>query len=318
MEVSIKRRIVDAIKHRYVTDLYVGEKRNLDFTICDVVAPTYLADINVLDNQRAFTISPLLGKMIETSSIPFNKLISISGINMRRLKRNMNKVKKKKIVFASIGYGGLSMNVLHFISLLSYRTGVIEPFSQLHIFEEDNISYSNLPRFYKDLFGFPVAHGETQNKINFFDEENIAEKIVLHNYRVEKDEIEAMKDYGSTVYFGAPDYKTRKLLENENFMFAGHKGDSVIIVKSPIVDTDLTRESYGTVNLTSFFMNMIVLADGIFDVLAKDFVSEDHDAVLFEHNAKENIKNSLEFERFIDEEKDIGIYKYSNTLKIAI
>lgn len=318
MEVSIKRRISDGIKHRYVTGLEEVPPAQLDYIISDVLGPTYIADMNMLDNSRALTISPMLGKMLGATSIPFNKLISLSGIDFKKLQKDIEGTKKRELVFAAIGYGGLGMNILHFMSLLSYRTGVHEVFKELHVFESDRISYTNLPRFYKDLFNFPLPFGLPQNKLAFFNEMNLAERITLHEYRLDESVKETMDTYGNVVYFGAPDFETRALLENSNFMFAGHQGDNVIIVKSPVVDADLTQETYGTVNLTAFFINMIVATASVFDLLSRGLDSFENDSVLFQHNSKERIKSTLEKERVLNEEQDICVYKYTDKLKIAI
>jgi hypothetical protein len=315
MKISVKRKIAEAIKHRFITNIDV-DPDSLDNVIVDVLAPTYLADWNRLNNYQSMTISPTLSKWIGTDTIPFNKLISISGIDMSRLKINMRKLKSKELDFASIGYGGLSINVLHFMSLLAYRVGVDEPFNTLHVFEDDLVSYSNMLRFYKDMFKYPVEFSQRVFKLELFDEENLARNINLHKYRLDEQSLNALGD--SVVLFGAPDFETRKMLEGRNFMFAGHQGDNVIIVKSPVVDDVITRETYGTINLSSFFINMLVVTDAVVDLLANGFFEADDDSILFEHNAKMSIINRYPRVRSLDYDKGISVYSISDKLSIAI
>jgi hypothetical protein len=315
MEVSIKRRFKESIDHRFVTGIDV-DPYTLDHTVVDAVIPTYLADWNDFNNYQSFTISPTLARWSGTSSIPFNKLISISGIDMKRLKENMKKVKEKEITFVSIGYGGLSINVLHFLSLLSYRVGVDELFEHLHVYENDYVSATNMIRFYKDMFKFPVSYEQRVLKLELFEEENLAKEVTMHNYRLEQEYVEATKKYKNVVFFGAPDFETRKILEGENFMFAGHQGDKVILVKTPVVDTMLTRETYGTINLTSFFINMLVLTDGIIDQLANGFDDADDDDIIFEYNSKEVISST--HEKLRDLGNGLGVYRLDDSLNIVI
>ncbi len=315
MEVSVKRRIKEAIEHRFITKIDV-DPMSLDDTIVDAIVPTYVADWNDLNNYQAYTISPTLARWVGTSSIPFNKLISISGIDMKRLKTNMKRLKEKEISLASIGYGGLSINVLHFMSLLSYRVGVDDIFKHLHVFEDDYVSLTNMIRFYKDMFKFPVSYKQRVLKLELFEEENLAEEITLHNYRLDEERIAPLTEQGNVIFFGAPDFETRKILTGEKFLFAGHQGDKVVLVKTPVIDAVLTRESYGTINLTSFFINMLVLTDAIVNTLANDFEYAQDDEIIFEHDSKEVITSTKEKLRAISDE--LGVYKVEDGLNIVI
>jgi len=317
MDINIRKQISDGIEHRFLTKIAM-DPNDFDNTIVDVAIPTYLADWNKFSNFRAYTISPTLAGMADTSALPFNKLIQISGIDMKKLQDNMRKVKKRKITLTSIGYGGLSINVFHFLSLLSYRVGVDEVFHELNIFDDDYLSFTNAIRFYKNLFKGKVGLGDRVKKIFLFDEHNLAETIVHHSNRFDEGSVEAMKKRKNNVFFGAPDFETRQLLEREQFLFAGHQGDGTILIKSPVVDTVATSETYGTINLTSFFVNMLVNAYGMMDVLANGFLEEEHDKILFQHNSKEHIKSKYELLRTIDTSRDIAVYKVEESLNIMV
>jgi hypothetical protein len=172
-------------------------------------------------------------------------------------------------------------------------------------------------RFYKDMFKYTARFGETIYKLQLLDEENLAKNVTLHKYRFEKKEKEAI-DTPKMVYFGAPDFETRKILEGENFLFAGHQGDKVILVKSPVVDDVITRETYGTINLASFFINMLVVTDAIIDSLANDFAEKDDDTILFEYDSKFEISEKYPRIASLDYEKRIAVYQINDELSIAI
>ena len=314
MNVSLRGHITDAVKHRYLTDLNVSSQ-NMSNKIIDAVTPTYVADHTPVNNYEALTISPMNASLIGASSIPFNNLIKLSGIDMKRFKKALRKVKERELTFVSVGYGGLSINVLHFLSMLAYRVDVNEVFKSLHIYENDNISYTNIMRVYKDLTHVKCNLGARLNKTELFDEDNLAEDVLLHQYYLTE---ESIGDVGDDVYFfGAPDFKTREMLEGYNFIFAGHNGDDIAFVYKPKVDTDLTVETYGTINLASFYLNMMKAAESLVYVLADEEEIPAADTVFFEHNAKKDIQERYEVSNEVFG-KDIHSYAVSDDIMLII
>ena len=313
MNISIKEHITNAVRHRYLTDLNVNSEETSG-KIIDVVAPTYMADHNQLANYQAFTFSPMNASLLGTSFVSFNKFITIANIDMDKLKDAMHKVKKKELTFVSIGYGGLSINIIHFLSLFAYRTGVEDIFKTLHIYENDNLSYTNIMRIYKDMTHISCNMGEKLNKTAIFSEENLAENIMLHQYYLTEDHLGDTDD--NTVFFGAPDFNTRKILEDKNFLFSGHQGDNVSFVYQPIVDSDLTTETYGTINLASFYLNMMKATENLMYILARDEKPE-KDSIVFQYNAKKYISETFE-EDGVDYGKNVKSYKISDSLLLAI
>jgi hypothetical protein len=233
---------------------------------------------------------------------------------MKNLKEAMSAVKKKELTFVSVGYGGLSINVLHFLSLLAYRVGVENVFKTLHIYENDNVSYTNIMRIYKDLTHFKCNVGERMNKTLLFDEENLAENILLHQYYLKEEHVGSVDE--NTIFFGAPDFATRKMLEDKHFLFGGHQGDNVVFVYRPKVDEELTTETYGTINLSSFYLNMMKAAENLMYVLAGDLDLGD-DSVIFSHNSKEEIKNNFQSDGS-DYGKGVSAYTISDGISLVI
>ncbi len=314
MNLSLRKHITDAVKHRYLTDLNVSSER-LNDRIIDAVTPTYVADHTPVDNYRALTISPMNASLINASSIPFNNFIKIADIDMKKLKTAFRKLKSKELTFVSVGYGGLSINVLHFLSMLAYRVDVENVFKALHIYENDNVSYTNVMRIYKDLTHVKCEMGTLMNKSVLFDEENLAEKILLHQYYLEEKHIGKVKD--DVVFFGAPDFETRDMLEKYNFIFGGHVGDEVAFVYKPKVDRDLTSETYGTINLASFYLNMLKAAEILVYVLAEDEKHEP-DSVIFKHNAKKDVVSRYDRVAGEDFGQDVHSYKINDDMSIII
>ena len=86
MNISLRRHITDAVKHRYLTDLNVNSQE-LGGKIIDTLTPTYVADHTEINNFEALCISPMNASLTGSTSIPFNNLIKIAGIDMKRLKK---------------------------------------------------------------------------------------------------------------------------------------------------------------------------------------------------------------------------------------
>ena len=313
MNISFKRHLTDAVKHRYHTDLNVSSDA-LSGKIIDTVTPTYVADHNLVDNYQALTISPMNASLIGASSIPFNVLIRIADIDMKRLKKAMLAVKEKELTFVSVGYGGLSINMLHFMSLLSYRVGVEDIFSELHIYENDNVSYTNIMRIYKDLTHFSCGFESVMNKTLLFNEENLAKDILLHQYYLKSEHIGEVGN--DIVFFGAPDFTTREMLSDKQFIFGGHTGDEVAFVYRPKVDADLTVETYGSINLASFYLNMMKATEELIYMLA-DRNEWEPDSIMFKYNAKKEIASKYNFDGG-DFGKEIKSYEIDDKLSLII
>jgi hypothetical protein len=68
--------------------------------------------------------------------------------------------------------------------------------------------------------------------------------------------------------FGAPNYEARKFLQDAPFIFAGHSDNEISFYSRPIVDSDLTRETYGKINLDYFFINILKGAEELINIFA--------------------------------------------------
>ena len=73
------------------------------------------------------------------------------------------------------------------------------------------------------------------------------------------------------IYYGAPNIETRVALsEVGNFISATHGSNDCSLHLNPTQDTELQVESYGMIQLASFFMNQMRMAIGLLETLADD------------------------------------------------
>ena len=296
MVTNMKSLLIDSVKHRYQWT----DEPSLGFW--DNTIPKSFIDESSMTEKRF--ISPNLQQMFGGSTIPFKQFVDLQKIDLNDIKEELEKVRDRNLNLLTIGYGGVAINVLHFIAQFAVITGVHYPFSRLVVWEEDNLSLLNVLRLYKPIAAVPCARGE-QNKMTLLDsgpELFLAERI-HKNYEFLTDDMPYIKNDGSAttvleeistkegvVMFGAPDFTARKLLQTNStppFLFVGHGDDTVDIYRKPEVDSTLTVESYGTINLSSFFVNMLHASVALIDILADGREKGPIDELLFTHNAME-------------------------------
>ena len=250
MRLSIGNHIKESIKHRYFVDAaFDYDKRGK--SIVDKFFPSFFVYDHNISKNAAF-ISKFLSVYTQSKHIPFGELLRCftDDASLRRL---LAKVKSKKHRISLIGYGGMGINLVHFISLMCERVDIKHIFRSLKIYEEDNLSFSNTFRIYKDITRYPSTIS-AQNKLKLFDETNLSKEIKLVNSRFNTDHL-----HKDELYIGAPDFATRDILREYNFIFTGHKDDSVVLVSKPLVNDAMTIESYGSINLATFFLNLIAV-----------------------------------------------------------
>ncbi len=264
MRIDIDKQIKENIKHRYLV------KNSTDYdkrakSVVDKFFPSFFYNNEIISMNAAF-ISKFLSVYTNTKHIAFSELI-YNFIQKDDLRALLLKVKSKKLNISLIGYGGMGINLIHFISLLSNEVNVKALFKTLHIYEADNLSFSNSFRIYKDITQYS-SQLKSMNKLALFDEYDIAHDVKLHKKRFEDSDIN-----DEHIHIGAPDFNTRKTLYKSKFIFTGHQNDSIMFVSSPEVSSSLTIESYGSINLTTFFLNLIASTLKLLELFAQNDIS---------------------------------------------
>lgn len=267
MRISIDNHIKDNIKHRYYVDAnFDYDKRGK--SIVDKYFPSFFVYGHDISKNAAF-ISKFLSVYSQSKHIPFHELLTCF-IDDAQLHELLVKVKAKKHHISLIGYGGMGINLIHFISLLCEQADIKHIFRSLKIYEADNLSFSNTFRIYKDITHYPSSI-RANNKLELFDEYNLSKDIKLIKKRFSSSELAS-----NELYIGAPDFATRDILCDYNFIFIGHQNDNVMLISKPIVNDALTIESYGSINLATFFLNLIAVTLE----LLKQIVELDNSATL--------------------------------------
>lgn len=222
---------------------------------------------------NAVFISNTIASMYNGEVVSFEYLLKVLKINLKTLKASFEELKKADLNLILIGYGGYSINTLEFLYQIAVRLGITDLFKTLTIFEDDNLTYTNCLRMYPDMTK-SASIDNAMPKLSLIDRDHkydgvLSSKIILHRTKLTKDDFETRLKGKRVVFLGAPDFDTRKFLEDgeANFIFGGHSGDEVSLINRPHVNADITVETYGTINPTTLFMNLIYAASKLPEAL---------------------------------------------------
>lgn len=234
-------------------------------------------------------ISPNLGTIYQARPVSFDTLITQMQINLDQVRADLEVIKANNVHITSIGYGGFSINLFTFMAMLAQRAGVYKPFKHVSIYEDDTLTLLNAFRIYKRLDQVPTRKSNrAQLKLQLFQdlEMTLTQELTRVNERFKPEHI---AKHSGELLFGAPDFETRQLLENEQFLFTGHGGDEVEFISRPIVDTSLTTETYGSINLVTFFLNMLKASEHFIHIVA-NAESLPSNTSVWKFNTKEFLK----------------------------
>jgi hypothetical protein len=228
--------------------------------------------------------------------IPFEDFISLAGITEGKLEEignNLRKIKSKRLRLVVIGFGGAMVNSLYFMNKFSEMSSLSDIFGALYIYEDDMLDITNAPRIYPDLSKIHHSNSKPKCKLDMIYSLLPALRDYPSPYDMRFRERNVLEHGNGSIYLGAPDFATRKILEDKNFLFLGHAGNELQIFKTPIVDATMTTETYGSIDTTVFFYNMLLGTIELIDILANQDISQiPDDSVLSTINFAETVKGA--------------------------
>ena len=307
MDITVQSLLAEAIKSRYE----LTDSPTLGFA--DATIPKLFMEDKGEDESEisGILISPNLAQFFGGESLPFEQFCEQAGITKEWMVDTLTRIKERNIVLISVGYGGASINLLHFIAKFAELSGVHNIFRYLVLYEGDNLTVLNALRIYKPVASVTCQQGE-QNKMVLVSqgpERLLSEHIIQnpeyltkdHTYMEEsadgelitKMTVESIAEKPGVVFFGAPDFEGRELLQGTNtspFLFTGHSGSEIDIWRKPQIDGNLTVESYGKIDLSVFFVNLLHGARALCDILADGAYVGKSDELLFRYDATEEAK----------------------------
>ena len=305
--IDFKDFVMDQIRHRYAPVGKISDDNKFIYNIFD--NEIYYEDLVLLnDNLKLLkgedeAYSNYYPTFIKTKTawkilkkgLP-ESLKDIKKVRSPKIKKLAKTIQSKKIKLAVVGYGGAMSNILYNLGLVSdqHRTPLFE---KLLIIEPEKWSLTNIFRIAKPLMhkGFSrfenVDGDNTVYKIQTFDVEEklVDEEIELRAEYLNKEEALKLKEEGY-IFIGAPDFKTREMLQEigATFIMTGHANNNIRITKNPILNGGAIVETYGTIDIGVLISNFWLATFALLDIFAnQDVQSLPDDTELYKFNFDE-------------------------------
>ncbi|MEA3280211.1 MAG: hypothetical protein U9Q38_06400 [Thermodesulfobacteriota bacterium] len=208
-------------------------------------------------------VSPMIAALLadRRQAMPFKNMCDLAGVDLQEVYDLMHGVAERELYFISVGYGGIMINTLYFLALLAKESGYKGTmFRRTGIYDPDTLDITNLYRLYPDLSQVSCEGGRKVGvaySMHDHSQGNPLGGVDVRACRFSKADIPSQEGR-EAVIVGAPDFQTREDLVGTPFLFMGHAGNELQIYKTPRVDTELTRETYGSVDTTIFLYNVLL------------------------------------------------------------
>nr|DAD71103.1 MAG TPA: hypothetical protein [Podoviridae sp. ctiuS14] len=232
------------------------------------------------ESYNAFTLSRLFEALYGITRIPLRTQLSILGYKIPEIRKWLQRIQKKELCITFVGLGGMNLNVLENLLELCKDLDIRRPFEQLLIYENDVLEYHNTLRFsttsllmakdrvmetktkLAEFMPFPKAFLYHPKELNF-----LARTVHIANRRFTANDIPQRN-----IYFGAPDMETREAFFNSeaSFFCAIHQNNTVSLWHQPKVDLSMQSETYGSIMLTEFFLNILDVTIQFIKALAEN------------------------------------------------
>lgn len=312
----------ESIKTRYANIQIPGT--GLSNVIADSYLPKIAVDSNFdISRMRSRArgnlpstsqcISPLAANLLGLNVVPVEQLCAVLGYTRKDIKELMTRVKRKQLHFVFIGAGGTCMNTSSWLSQMAHWTNTVGLFEEVTVFEKETAEMSNLFRFpvdpntiitssgskpFKTDIIAPVVSNLTRGRINInrtylpsggkLTPENIARRHgdIVEELGTSAEGGPEIKTRDGVVLYGAPGLEARECFSKiGNFIAGIHADNGCSLWLNPdMKDISLQVESYGMIQLSTFFMNQLRMAIGLLESLSStdDLKQEDVNLLSYE------------------------------------
>lgn len=258
---------------------------------------------NVPYNDKLVILNPNLSYFSEglVREIPIPHLLALFDIQEKEMLSICKKVSYLTNTIVALGIGGLMSNFLYWCYQFKEYFRLDYMFKQLIVFEPDELEFSNLfriPLNWKDRktrmcvtneklrallasyrYGEISDEPDTFKKINLIDGiRSISPKLRSYDMRFQRINLK------NCIFIGGPDLDTRDELynyyiageankyQNASFLCTTHSNNTFSIDAFPKFDRELVVETYGSIDLNKFLLNMFKMTIEILKILAnKEF-----------------------------------------------
>ena len=304
-----KENVFDTLQRRYQFNtnkiIYTNDITDKS-NVYSIMDKNILRGFNSLDenvaayNKNLVILNPNLSFFAQSinKTIPIEHLLALFDIDEKELKANMKKVSYLTNPIVSLGLGGLMSNFLYWSDRLREYFGLDYLFKQLVVFEPDTLEFSNLFRIPLNWKDFKIPEPVENRSLSLFLDPKLSLKydnkynklLLLQSVRNLSPKIRQFVDefkrieLKNCVLIGAPDLNTRKAIFNSysdndyyniSFLCTTHINNTFSIDVFPDFDRELVVETYGSIDLNKFLLNMFRMTVELIRILAnKEFVGK--------------------------------------------
>ena len=317
IDINIKNNIIEGLRSRY---LFVDRPKNgLANVVVDSFLPRllykYKLDVHNMYMEEklqlpktSVAISPFTANIFNIKQIPITQLIRILGYTEKYIKELFKKVKELQYTFVYAGAGGTGINTAVWMYELANMSNVINIFKKIYVFDNDTVEFSNLLRF--PINPSVVNIGDSTYKIKViapYLQKLSLTNISTHrsylangylpyelftNERVRTESGHVQYNYTTrekVVLYGAPSLEFRNLLSKcGNFISATHMNNECSLYLNPYQEESLQVESYGMIQLNSFYMNQLKMTIMLLEFLATNPNLKEQDKLINSFEFKGN------------------------------
>ena len=250
----------------------------LPFLACSYV-PNY-------SGSTTYAISPLTADLTGAKQIPLTTILTtILKQDLSTLHTTLLAIKRAKLTVIFTGTGGTGINTICWLSSICDHFGITDLFHTIHVYESDYVDFSNIFRFPLPLSTYTNKSDAKLPKVDLIKSKitTLSSVVFYHNkFLTQLSDIPATLLDGETlkpscVIYGAPSIYNRNFLSSLGaFVSATHANNTASLYINPISDDILQVETYGLIQLNSFFINQISMALGFLDILASGSYTMPH------------------------------------------
>ena len=270
-----------SLKNKYIVDSY------LPFTACISEAiPVYNSTTLAASKRQQFlAISPLTADLLGFKRLHLNDiLVDILEISLDEIYEILLKVKRRKLTINFAGTGGTGINTIYWLYELTKLCGIENLFKEINLFETDCIDLSNIFRFPLPLSTYTQTSMPASKKVNLITPyaQDLCKVLYCYdNYLTCIDDFPSvqltpeLKAKPGIITYGAPSVANRNFLSSVGQFISGtHANNTASLYINPVADETLQVETYGLIQLNSFFINQIRMAIGFLELLAEERESD--------------------------------------------
>lgn len=265
--------------HSIENSSYNGTKTVMD-TFVPFLAIGYVSDQSghSAASTNVAAISPLTADLLNIPRIPLNTLLTkVLSHDLDYLKNLLLSIKQLNLTVVFAGTGGTGINTICWLSELCSLFDISDLFYDIHVFEKDFVDFSNIFRFPLPLSMYTSISSPTLHKTELVKRQlkTLSNCVYFHDRFIETlDDIPSTLLNGTVaadnvVFYGAPSITNRNFLSSlGSFISATHANNTASLYINPIADDSLQVETYGLIQLNSFFINQISMAIGFLEILS--------------------------------------------------